>query len=97
MMRRRRYFCLPCLFLAVHSALVLFVWALVASPGGDGETGMVWIVFRWIDWPVSKILFQRHVGDAKFVVMLLAVGGTWWLILGFAAQLISWGIRPPRP
>jgi hypothetical protein len=94
-MSRYRHLCLPYLFLAIHTAFVLVVWMLVHAPGGDPETGMVWILFNWIDWPASCLVFGMNADHAKFVIALLAVGGTWWLAIGFVVQLAFWVLSNP--
>ena len=92
MMTRYRPICLPCIFLALHTALVLVVWVLVNAPGSDPESGMVWIVFQCIDWPASCLVFGMDGESAKFVVALMALGGTWWMTIGFALQLAFWAV-----
>ena len=82
-----RFFRLPLIFAAVHTALVFFVW-LVVSTSEDGETAILWGVFLEIDFPVVMNLV-RVVGESSMPFCLLVFGGAWWAGIGVLVQLFA--------
>ena len=73
-----------CLLL-LHTFLVVFMAVSIAM-SDDGEAVMGWILFEFIDFPVSMLLFPGDGPDINFVVVLLLLGGIQWFAIGFGVE-----------
>lgn len=93
---RKRHL-LPFIFVALHTSLVCLV-AFAVWRSDDPETGMLWILFDFVDFPVSVLFMSsNHVGVGIAVVILI-FGGLQWALIGYGlTRLGDWLRRKLGP
>lgn len=67
----------------IHSVLFLLVAILVAT-SSDGEAGMAYYIFFWLDYPISRIFTIASSGSALGSIFIL--GGLLWFAYGWILQ-----------
>jgi tetratricopeptide (TPR) repeat protein len=82
-MRVRPFFLAGILF-GIHTLLIVLAASLVAA-SSDPETGMVFGVFYWLDYPVS-CLYQFFALVLSFPVLTGVLGGVLWFLYGYVLQ-----------
>ena len=87
-------FLIPLTLVLIHAALVILIGTLIAlSP--DGEAGMAWCLFFFIDFPVSLCIFAPPPTFAStlssFPIPILFLGTIQWAVVGFPFQaIVNW-------
>jgi hypothetical protein len=79
---------LPIAAVAAHTTLAVLVWAVVQA-SDDPETLMAWIVFEFVDWPCSKLIFPAGGDNLNLGLNVLILGGLQWFGVGCLLQLIA--------
>ena len=80
--KKPRRFFLGLLLSGIHSALFILVAILIAF-SSDGEAGMVYYIFFWLDYPISHIFaISPELGTMFFL------GGLLWFSYGWLIQAI---------
>jgi hypothetical protein len=66
---------------------------------GDGEAGLLWLVFITIDWPISHLIFDRGAtGDGvDFAINVIVLGALQWGIIGMALYWLLRLFSPKSP
>ena len=70
------------ILIVLHTLLVCMCAGMVWS-SDDGETGMIWLLFITIDWPISHVIFDHGAPEGVgFLSRLLILGAVQWGIVG---------------
>jgi len=70
----------------VHSVLFILVAILVAA-SSDGEAGMAYYIFFWLDYPIARIFTIDSGGSPLGSIFLL--GGLLWFAYGWIIQSLT--------
>jgi hypothetical protein len=65
---------LPIAAVASHTTLAVLLWASVQA-SDDPESIMAWILFEFIDWPGSKLIFPAGGDNLNLGLNVLILGG----------------------
>jgi hypothetical protein len=76
---------LPILLPLTHSVLVGWMYCGIRS-SSDPEAAWGWLLFYYVDWPSSIVLFPAGDG-VPYAIYVLCVGGMHWFVVGCLLQL----------
>ena len=87
----RRWFLLHVILVGLHSAVVLWAaWAVASSH--ETETGLVWLIPYYLDYPAALLLFTFGMSldlDAPVLTaFFFALGLLYWGIIGSLIQAL---------
>ena len=82
-----RKFRLAIILVILHAFLVTWVWWSVHT-SSDGEAGMLWLLFAFIDWPSTAKLTIEHPDSLSFASGIFLLGSFQWFLLGFGLQTL---------
>ena len=86
-------FLIPLVLVLIHAALVVFVGAEIALSPDPAETEMAWLLFLFIDFPMSLCYPALWDGFSPVMIALpiLLIGTIQWGIVGFLLQkAVAW-------